>query len=460
MSFSVDYKNESAFKEFAHPFLAMLDARKHAEKNDKKITYDHLSNEDSEIILRVFKNLKQLENAEENKFLLESLKSDVKLCPLSISKFIDLNSIEALGKCFGYAVSAPNDIILILKVIGRLLNSDARCYDAFSNYIKEIFDLIPHSEKSATLGSEIVKQIIINTENGANNLIYEGLFEEIKMFLVNFNEENFQNSFLKEKYLIILEKAVIYCDSRFIQSNTAFLLPVVHLLTVIDKNNLLKLLNLYDRMLIDSNLPPIAIITDAIFHKILSDTNSVNVRSVLKLLNTVLIKEPLYFAKYVQNYRFFEWILNFMQFDNLPFVICRLFRNFSCMQNYLEYIVLSHLYICLFDYMFAHVNKDLDYKSLEDLCMFFINVSNFTQEVTEYPHFHDLFTVSASILDSLTEEYYAKSFICLFTKLHQFRINNEALNHIQFHDILQEICESQNPLIAEWAHKCITEMNA
>lgn len=442
------YKDNNYFRSFDDLVEKLSDnSIKRRSKNKSTTKFDE---GDLQIFQRVSQNLQKLPKAEENKYILESLKEDIKLCPMSISNFV--NNYGSISKYFQDALYQPKTPKLLLEVISSIIEIDDDFSDLFSELIDDIFLLIFFKD-SAKISAELTIQIMRYSENGAYNLIYGGLFPKINEALNTMQDYNTKII----SYLIhIIMVSVERCQNDILEQNQIELLTLLHRLYFGCTLNHHHQIVFCFRMLLDkTTCRPSYAIPLKLFEMIVNDFIENPSLEYLLFFNTILkcdnekengsMKDTFY----LNHQTIFSIIIKQLQNQELVKIILRLFSNFSYVERYCQIIFSNNLYIPIFE---ITLNDDLPFTLKDDPCVFFCRIcSFFPAQITSYQYFTQLFVITTDAVESLPSKYLSTSFIQMVESLDSYIQNTHSQLNIDLADVLTQIIDSDVPDLSQWA---------
>ena len=398
------------------------------EIDKKKVGHQLIS--DSDVSLRIHNNLKLLQESEETFAILKSLYEDMKFSPGSILLFHP----EELVKSLSFELSNPKNPLLLLKIVYVIMKYDDRCYDLLSEYIWEIYNMIP-SEKCSKIGAFIVSRILECSENGASKLVYDGFLESVKESIDN-------ETPLVNILMGILELTVQKCNKKlFTYQNNVSLMIIIHRILAQYKDKYLSnTIPCFRKLIKYSNLGPRVILPQAIFNVIVENINKLDISNIIRifyLFNEVLIHDNDFFIEHLYIINLLDQYLNFS--DACP-IIFRLLGNFSYIEGYANYIIDHELYQNIFTMIAQEV---IPFKYLDDPLILFCRLCAYNPSVIlELQYFYNLLSLSVQFIESSHSEFFENSFKTMLERLSHYFQTHSNFAHSEAFSKLCEIIQS------------------
>lgn len=425
---------------------------------------------------RIFDNLNELSNSTDYYHILKQLQEDLKLYPTAISIYLEHNNIY---ECFKIIMDDPEVPPQIFELIYQIIQCDKRSALSFLPAIPEIFTFIYHPNIHQ-IAYHLVDTIIqmsnqLNMESNLYDIfIIENIFETVQQQNPAFHPFE------------IIESIYTKCSFPIFKANLPLLFTNLHVLfsQIHQDQNLnddqrltniqfiIKLFRILLKRIADINkqvdennqicINPKVILTPIIFHNIIEIFDQTGSVECLRLINEILVYEynnssiPTFFMDYKELFHLLTKFLdNELTNENTKRVklILRIYANFSILQNYLNCIVESQIYLTLLDFIFS---THFSFSFFDDFSIIACRLFCFIPDIiASNPHFPNLLEMVLNSIESQTSEFLDQAFInmleCLEIKIPELELP------IDFNEILSRVSLSSSLEIENWILKRTSE---
>lgn len=442
---NLSYKDTDFFRNFNDIMEEHSQSRKIKKQKEALIINNDVVY-DQQIIDRVFKNFNLLSSSNENYHILVSLKNDISQCPISVKQYIQRNSIS---KCFQNAFELQENPKLLIEIIDKIIKIDITYAEFFSQDILDILHLLRFQE-CLKVATKLAIDIIENSTDGADKLIYDGLFDEMSQAL----ESN--ETFLFESFIHVIKACAKNCANNSLFQNKYTVLPLLQTLFFACPN-LHHEISYCFRMLLDkTDCKPSVLLTHSIFEIIQNEfASNSSVIEYLYLFNAILYynndeanheDKDTFFLKYEN---IFDQFIDKLQNSIQQRMIFRLLANFSYVNNYCQLFIFKKIYEQVFEIV---LSGDIPFNCKEDSSIFFCRLYLFSpNEIISYPHFTELFNIMTDTIESIHSDYLTECFINVIDNLYEFLKKTQNQLNIDLIEIYTHFADSDTTEIAQWA---------